>query len=269
MKTCSFDGCGEPHYARGYCSHHYQKVRHQIGFGPTCSIEGCESPAIAKELCNTHYKRKRKTGSTEPAHDDPKTRTHKACNRCKEVVPLSAFHIDRSRADGRVGVCIMCKTTYGPSIPPQMRTVKKCAKCQQVKPLDDFATDTSRLDGKTSRCIKCRQEDSRFFEQTHSDARQARSSEWARQNPDKSRARNYKRRARLNQVPTFYITDRDMRRIYEAACFICGSTNRPTFDHRIPLSLGGTHGVGNALTLCLSCNSKKRDRLLADFRYRS
>lgn len=306
-KTCSIDGCPEPHYGRGYCNRHYQTIKRQIGFGQTCTIEGCESPAIAKELCSTHYarvqrrgttelppdtvihvcliegcgkptvgqglcqahyKRKRRTGGTELLRDDPKTRTHKTCNKCKEVVPLEGFHIDKTRADGRVGICKSCKTVYGPKIPPEMRTVKRCAKCRQIKPINDFANDKARRDGKTSRCIECRREDSKLFEQTHSEARQARASEWARKNPAVSRSRNYRRRARMNQAPTYFITDKDMRRVYEAPCFICGSTYRPTFDHRVPISLGGSHVIGNALTLCLSCNSKKRDRLLADFRYR-
>lgn len=46
-------------------------------------------------------------------------------------------------------------------------------------------------------------------------------------------------------------------------CVICGGTDRLCVDHVIPLSCGGRLEPGNAVVLCRSCNSKKRDRNLS------
>lgn len=41
------------------------------------------------------------------------------------------------------------------------------------------------------------------------------------------------------------------------ACKICGTTNKLTVDHIIPLSKGGSNDDDNFQILCFSCNRKK------------
>lgn len=43
-------------------------------------------------------------------------------------------------------------------------------------------------------------------------------------------------------------------------CVRCGSTDRLTVDHIIPIVRGGTNDEANLQTLCGPCNSGKRDR---------
>lgn len=80
QRTCSVEGCGRPHKARGLCKAHYAKWRYdQLPFAaPGCSADGCERPHYAKGLCGSHYTRLRTTGSvgTEPlrVHGDLATR---------------------------------------------------------------------------------------------------------------------------------------------------------------------------------------------------
>lgn len=63
-RTCSIDGCGSPHLARGMCSKHYQsaKARGIISNLPRrtaipCKAEGCTRLAEKREWCNRHYRR--------------------------------------------------------------------------------------------------------------------------------------------------------------------------------------------------------------------
>jgi len=44
------------------------------------------------------------------------------------------------------------------------------------------------------------------------------------------------------------------------SCQYCGSNNRLTLDHVIPLSKGGQHRWDNVVTACEQCNQRKRDR---------
>lgn len=57
------------------------------------------------------------------------------------------------------------------------------------------------------------------------------------------------------------ILNRDGRK-----CFYCGSTERLTVDHIIPLKHGGSNLASNMITSCHSCNSTKNgNRLLPKF----
>lgn len=72
-RTCSVVGCDDPHYARGFCSKHYQRWKSANGYpkGPrrqrgTCSIDGCEKPHNTDGLCHMHWLRRHR-------HGDPHT----------------------------------------------------------------------------------------------------------------------------------------------------------------------------------------------------
>ncbi len=45
----------------------------------------------------------------------------------------------------------------------------------------------------------------------------------------------------------------------DKACLKCGTNLRLTLDHIIPISKGGENKISNLQTLCVSCNSIKRD----------
>lgn len=67
MKICSVNGCERNHYAKGYCSIHYKRVRkwgdpNYVKQRGTCSIGGCDNQHDAKGWCDMHYQRWRRTG---------------------------------------------------------------------------------------------------------------------------------------------------------------------------------------------------------------
>lgn len=49
-------------------------------------------------------------------------------------------------------------------------------------------------------------------------------------------------------------------------CAYCLKAKSDTIDHVIPLSRGGTNFISNLLPACVSCNSKKRDRLFSEWK---
>jgi hypothetical protein len=74
-RTCQIDNCTRPYYAKGFCSHHYQKDRlnrinarkeqaaavlreEQQEVSATakiCVAWGCENPAYGMGVCEKHY----------------------------------------------------------------------------------------------------------------------------------------------------------------------------------------------------------------------
>ena len=63
-----------------------------------------------------------------------------------------------------------------------------------------------------------------------------------------------------------YVYQRD-----RAQCQCCGKMAleaQLTVDHIVPLAKGGSNDISNLQTLCLSCNSRKKDRLDVRFRRR-
>jgi hypothetical protein len=64
-RTCSVDGCAQPHKARGYCSKHYQRFTKfgdplKVGYTqspPQCIVDGCAGVVLARGWCRRHYYR--------------------------------------------------------------------------------------------------------------------------------------------------------------------------------------------------------------------
>lgn len=82
---------------------------------------------------------------------------------------------------------------------------------------------------------------------------------------DPTRQRN-RRHARRVLESEFVVLPKELRRLYSQPCAACGSMEDQSLDHVVPLSRGGRHTVGNLQTLCLSCNVKKANRTMMEWR---
>lgn len=80
---------------------------------------------------------------------------------------------------------------------------------------------------------------------------------------------NYKARKRGNGGKHTAAEWRELCNKYGNRCLCCGSTEHLTKDHVVPLSLGGTNAIDNIQPLCLSCNSRKGNREIVDYRIAS
>jgi hypothetical protein len=77
MRECTAEGCERPHYAKGLCNGHYQRLLKGVAMdkpfqrpqGGPCSVAGCQRASRVTGLCNAHYARRRDTGDLR--EDDP------------------------------------------------------------------------------------------------------------------------------------------------------------------------------------------------------
>lgn len=111
----------------------------------------------------------------------------KICPRCGLNKPHTEFYAVKARAhlDGLSGWCKPCKLAadrgygryVGGRVPAPAK--KQCAKCGAVKPISQFHKKSNAKDGYRNECKPCRVEAVK---------------EWARQNPEKVKAKEARRR---------------------------------------------------------------------------
>lgn len=99
----------------------------------------------------------------------------------------------------------------------------------------------------------------------HRESILAYTAEYFRRKPEARRKAKSAYRARRTAV-SFKILPSELRRILSSACVACGSRERITIDHVVPLVRGGRHAVGNLQPLCHSCNSSKGAKLMIEWR---
>lgn len=88
---------------------------------------------------------------------------------------------------------------------------------------------------------------------------------WMKKNKDKVIEKQTKRRALELNCKTFLILPKELFRLKNSPCRVCGSTKSIEIDHVIPLSRGGSHGIGNLQPLCKSCNTSKHARFMTEW----
>lgn len=180
-----------------------------------------------------------------------------------------------------------------------MITERVCTKCGEIKELSMFPKSKRTLLGVGSWCRKCKgvldairakkfpkeyAEIKRKSYDKNKERYLERSKQWDKDHPKEAldRHRRYyekypelprlwahKYATRRSNAPGRGVSSEDWKRIlefYGNKCLKCGSTEKITLDHVIPLTLGGWHDPSNIQPLCLSCNSGKQNRSCADYR---
>ncbi|GAA2009519.1 HNH endonuclease signature motif containing protein [Brevibacterium samyangense] len=138
------------------------------------------------------------------------------------------------------------ETLTAPALPSHL---KKCSHCAEVKSVEDFSTDKGSRDGLYSWCRRCDGERKRD--------RNAR-------NPMHRWAQDYRKRARKggwlvledhpNSVPSNYLAARQGGTCLARGCY---EYLELELDHRIPVSWGGRHVLGNIQLLCREHHREK------------
>ena len=259
--TQAWDGCD---YMCRACRHIQQQDKLRRA-GNRCIDCGAyiDYRAIRCEECNVAFYR------TE--HENRDGIDGKTCLLCGQWTPLTNFYKNIKAWDGCDYVCkecrglrrhqdneqagrqcvdcgqpiglraTRCQTCAPLSHPPKNPHVtrngamgKVCSTCQEWKPLEEFCKG-DRWDSLNHRCRACRAE------------------------------RAGERRARITGVD---IDEIDMEAVFARDgyhCVYCGSLERLSIDHIIPLDSRGPHCEDNLTTACLSCNSSKGAKSLVQW----
>ena len=95
----------------------------------------------------------------------------------------------------------------------------------------------------------------------HRDSRMKTHRAWKQKHPEKTRALEEKRRARLHGASLVDLTSHQweaIKRAFHDRCAYCGThPRRLEKDHITPISQGGNHTMSNVVPACRRCNAKK------------
>lgn len=78
----------------------------------------------------------------------------KQCGHCKEIKNIEEFWNDKSRKDGKEGVCKICRGYKAEKI-KQPKGYRKCKLCKQVLELEKFVKNRKDVLGYSYECKLC------------------------------------------------------------------------------------------------------------------
>lgn len=110
-------------------------------------------------------------------------------------------------------------------------------------------------------------EDARRYRAANTEKSRESVRQYAAANPDKVKAIKHARRTRKTQAGGSY-TAAEWKALVahqNGSCLACGKEAPLTADHIVPVSKGGSSNISNIQGLCLSCNSRKKDKVI-DYR---
>lgn len=90
--------------------------------------------------------------------------------------------------------------------------------------------------------------------------------EWREKNRSFHNSKESKRRTIKAKNGVFKITKSELDKLYSSPCVNCGSTEKIHMDHIIPISRGGQHSIGNLQPLCASCNIRKSNKFMIEWK---
>lgn len=172
---------------------------------------------------------------------------------------------------------------------------KSCCRCKAILPIDCFNKDKQTIDGLQRRCRICNRQVNQKDYQIHREKRLIKDAKYRKDNPDKTKAaikrwanvnkqslrnntkkwnhnnpeyaRQIKqiRRARKLANGIFKVSKKEIYKLYNSPCIYCGSLENIQIDHVIPIARGGTHGIGNLVSACMSCNTSKGKKFISEW----
>lgn len=215
------------------------------------------------------------------------------CSRCEKHKDDSEFY------KSYLGYCKECKIQlsrerYAP-VKAAIRLekesayrdgLKKCTKCGVFKSLEEYRfRKTSSWDGLYQICKDCEKKRSNEHYQTikghhteksrewyieNREGKLRKNREWRRNNPDASHAIWHRYKSRKAGVGGSFTSEewKTLCDYYspDGSCLCCGKKGVLHKDHVVPIARGGENTIRNIQPLCRSCNSKKGDERLTDYR---
>ena len=209
----------------------------------------------------------------------------KSCSRCHSSKPETEFVRQATHRDGLTSDCKACRKIVAEQYNAAHPEVAKARRRRwfeknrdkvyaQTKEWRESHPETVKRmkynnRHKPENAAKIRKwdrarstEKNRRYRELNLEKTKALQKRWWERNPLKIVEYRHRRRALVKKSGgSFSVSEwKELLERYDNKCLACGSTDRLTADHVLPLSKGGRNTIDNIQILCYSCNSRKRTR---------
>jgi 5-methylcytosine-specific restriction endonuclease McrA len=188
----------------------------------------------------------------------------KACTECQQIKPLTEFHIRKDAKDGHRNKCKNCFKAINAKWRNNNQIQKKQSAALWYVKNKNHAVNQAQKWQKNNRDKK-RQHNKNWRKNNHNKIIEF-AKKWRLANPEKVREAEHRRRAFKNNTQTKFVSKKEILSLYLANCFYCSKPLAGTVDHIVPLSRGGRHSIGNLISACVSCNSKKGTKTIMEWK---
>ena len=188
----------------------------------------------------------------------------KTCTKCGESKPIDHFHRNKNKKDGHTYKCKECARSDSRQWNSDNKE-RKAASGKNWRKANPEAHRRGRGKHASLNPESVKASKKKWLEANPEKRQQARSNYYQK---NKKVYLNYghERRARMEKGKVYLITDRDLKSL-AAPCFACGSNENVHQDHIIPITRGGTHGIGNLRPMCRKCNDSKHTLTWTEWKY--
>jgi 5-methylcytosine-specific restriction endonuclease McrA len=172
------------------------------------------------------------------------------------------------------GSCKYCSAEYGrkwrAANPEKERTRHQRNRHKRIDEMTEDARERERERNRKRRAENPEGARARHrkWESANREWNRQRINEWMRSHPEERARYEHARRSRKSASGGSYTVAewKGLVAHYGNKCLCCGRSDVAlTVDHVVPVSKGGTSNIDNLQPLCLSCNSKKQDKII-DYR---
>ena len=228
-----------------------------------CSIDGCESPHEAKGFCHLHYQRNYRTGSPMKAP--------RRVNRLRDHTCECCGSSYQSRSNNTKFCSMKCqyRSNYLRHREQKLASGREYRKNnrEKIKARRKEKYQANRHE------ISVRNRENYLLNR---EERVKAAIKYQAEHPEIVALTRSRRRAAVN----FKISSSDHRKLlhlYRGCCAYCNvklgswgreEANSLQWDHVIPLSRGGTNGVGNLVPSCRNCNLSKNASTVTEWKIR-
>jgi 5-methylcytosine-specific restriction endonuclease McrA len=172
---------------------------------------------------------------------------------CKEEKSLDDFHKNKNRATGVGTTCKPC-------------AIARTKKWGQDNPERVLENSRKQYHKDIDKSRKNRAARVRKWYAANPEQGRAAVAKWKRENRDLATAHENMRRARKKNAGIYVILPKEIKRILNSSCSNCGTRDKISFDHIIPLARGGRHSIGNLQPMCIPCNSSKNEKTMMEWK---
>jgi 5-methylcytosine-specific restriction endonuclease McrA len=188
------------------------------------------------------------------------------CTRCKQDKHSDDFGSDKRMKSGKNIYCRECvraaSVLYREINPDKCKESAKKTRIKSREKKNEY-TKKRYQENRDSILLDNKERRKNDYEKVLEIERASRAKNKEKQRPFKNERQM--RRTRIQKEKSFLILPKELKKLYSQPCLFCNSKENQSIDHVIPLSRGGNHSIGNLITLCRSCNSRKGNKFMVEY----